>query len=50
MKRYWLIITTKKGTMAFPFDGYKTLREAESQADLARSEPQILEVKVVKGY
>lgn len=50
MKRYWLKITTSKGTFIFPFEGFKTLREAESQADLARNEPQNWEVKVIKGY
>lgn len=47
--KWYLRITTKKGrTFEFPYDGYKTKREAISQKALADKEPQILSVIIVK--
>ena len=48
MKKWYLRITTAKGTFDFPCKGFKTKREAEEQALLAKREPQNISVVVVK--
>lgn len=48
MKKWYLRITTAKGTFDFPCKGFKTKREAEEQALLAKHEPQNISVVVVK--
>lgn len=50
MKNNWYLkIATAKGAFLFPYDGYRTKREAEEQADLARKDPQTLVVEVING-
>lgn len=48
MKKWYLRITTEKGTFDFPYKGFKTKREAEEQAMLAKNEPQNTSVEIVK--
>lgn len=46
--KWYLQITTRKGTFEFPFKGYKTKREATEQKKLAENDPQTLTVNIVK--
>ena len=49
MGKWYLKISTLKGTFLFPFNGYKTKREATSQAELAKRDPQTIKVEIVKA-
>ena len=48
-RKWYLRITTEKGTFDFPYTGYKTKREAEKQAQLAKNDPQNISVLIVKA-
>lgn len=46
--KWYLYITTEKGTFLLNYYGFKTKREAEQQAKLAQSIKEVIRVKVVK--
>ena len=46
--KWYLEITTKKGSFEFPYNGYKTKREAAEQRKLIENDPQTLTVSIIK--
>jgi len=46
--KWYLRITTKKGVVIFPYNGYKTKREAITQKKLAEQDKQVVSVEIVK--
>ena len=51
VSRWFVKITTDKGCLELPLGikGYKTKREAEQIAEMAKSVPGTVKVEVVKG-